>query len=138
VPDAVGDLEVAGGGWGGTRGLPRSARTVQGASPEEIQGPDLLVAEVRDTIDQLNGRPHSTGRCLAAVETFLANRTEENRAAARTAFLAIPVPQRRYALGAVELVRSRSDSEGPTAEPEGRKGRTDTRVSRSGAQTNCF
>ncbi|MFD3993493.1 NADAR domain-containing protein [Streptomyces sp. NPDC058583] len=58
-----------------------------------------MVAEVRDTIDQLNQRPDSTGRCLAAVDVFLADRTEENRAAAHTAFLAIPASQRRYALG---------------------------------------
>ncbi|MFF4341782.1 NADAR domain-containing protein [Kitasatospora sp. NPDC001540] len=67
--------------------------------PKSWVTPDLLVAEVRDTIDQLNGRPDSTGRCLAAVDAFLADRTEENRAAARAAFLAIPETQRRYALG---------------------------------------
>ncbi|MET9607295.1 NADAR family protein [Streptomyces sp. NPDC006512] len=61
--------------------------------------PELLLAEVRDSIDQLNGRPDSTGRCLAAVDAFLADRTEENRAAARAAFLAIPTTQRRYSLG---------------------------------------
>ncbi|QKW47981.1 NADAR family protein [Streptomyces microflavus] len=61
--------------------------------------PELVLAEVRDTIDQLNHRPDSTGRCLAAVDVFLTDRTEENRAAARTAFLAIPTSQRRYALG---------------------------------------
>ncbi|MFJ6437365.1 NADAR family protein [Streptomyces sp. NPDC091416] len=69
------------------------------SEPRSYLTPDLLVAEIRDTIDQLNGRPDSTGRCLAAVDTFLSDRTEENRAAARNAFLAIPVSQRRYALG---------------------------------------
>ncbi|MDX3698078.1 NADAR family protein [Streptomyces europaeiscabiei] len=67
--------------------------------PESWLTPELLVAEVRDTIEQLNGRPDSTGRCLAAVDVFLADRTEENRAAARAAFLAVPESQRRYALG---------------------------------------
>ncbi|MGQ4434312.1 DUF7638 domain-containing protein [Streptomyces sp. SAS_260] len=67
--------------------------------PKSWLTPELLVAEVRDTIDQLNGRPDSTGRCLAAVHVFLADRTEENRAAARAAFLNIPKSQRRYALG---------------------------------------
>lgn len=61
--------------------------------------PELLVAEIRDTIDQLNRRPDSTGRCLAAVDAFLAERTEEKREAARAAFLAIPSSRRRYALG---------------------------------------
>ncbi|MFF2750033.1 NADAR family protein [Kitasatospora sp. NPDC058048] len=67
--------------------------------PESWLTPELLLAEIRDTIDQLNGRPDSTDRCLAAVDTFLADRTEENRAAARAAFLAVPESQRRYALG---------------------------------------
>ncbi|MFD9560784.1 NADAR family protein [Streptomyces sp. NPDC059994] len=61
--------------------------------------PELLLAEVRDTIEQLNGRPDSTDRCLAAVDAFLADRTDERRAAARAAYLAIPETQRHYALG---------------------------------------
>ncbi|MFB7224299.1 NADAR family protein [Streptomyces sp. NPDC056227] len=61
--------------------------------------PELLLAEVRDTIDELNGRPDSTGRCLAAVDVFIGDRTEENRAAARAAYLAIPETVRHYALG---------------------------------------
>ncbi|MFF5788634.1 NADAR family protein [Streptomyces sp. NPDC012693] len=69
------------------------------SEPQSQLTPELLVAEVRDTIDRLNDRPDSTGRCLAAVDVFLADRTEENRAAARTAFLAIPASKRRYALG---------------------------------------
>lgn len=69
------------------------------SEPESWITPELLVAEVRDTIDELNGRPDSTDRCLAAVDVFLADRTEENRAAARAAFLAVPESQRRFALG---------------------------------------
>lgn len=61
--------------------------------------PEVLLAEVRDTVEQLNGRPDSTARCLAAVDIFLADRTEENRAAARAAYLSIPETQRHYALG---------------------------------------
>ncbi|MEU0102852.1 NADAR family protein [Streptomyces sp. NPDC006267] len=61
--------------------------------------PELFAAEVRDTIDRLNDRPDATGRCLAAVDVFLADRTEENRTAARDAFLSIPATKRRYALG---------------------------------------
>ncbi|MFI5530562.1 NADAR family protein [Kitasatospora sp. NPDC051853] len=67
--------------------------------PESWLTPELLAAEVRDTIDELNGRPDSTDRCLAAVDTFLADRTEENRATARAAYLAIPESQRHFALG---------------------------------------
>jgi len=72
------------------------------SQPRSSLTPDALVAEVRDTIDQLNGRPDSTGRCLKAVDTFLADRTEENRTAARAAFLAIPRTQRRYTLGELD------------------------------------
>ncbi|MFD8012558.1 NADAR family protein [Streptomyces sp. NPDC058955] len=69
------------------------------SEPDTWLTPELLLAEVRDTVDELNGRPDSTGRCLAAVEVFLAERTEENRAAARAAYLAIPETVRHYALG---------------------------------------
>ncbi|MCX5180334.1 NADAR family protein [Streptomyces virginiae] len=69
------------------------------SEPRTWLTPELLLAEVRDTIDQLNGRPDSTARCLAAVDAFLADRTEENRTAARASYLAIPETQRRYALG---------------------------------------
>ncbi|MET7978054.1 NADAR family protein [Streptomyces mirabilis] len=69
------------------------------SEPRTWLTPELLLAEVRDTIDQLNRRPDSTARCLAAVDVFLADRTEENRATARAAYLAIPETQRRYALG---------------------------------------
>ncbi|WP_406858886.1 NADAR family protein [Streptomyces sp. HUAS MG47] len=67
--------------------------------PETGLTPDVMMGEVRDTVDQLNGRPDSTGRCLAAVDVFLADRTEENRAAVREAYLAIPETRRRFALG---------------------------------------
>lgn len=61
--------------------------------------PDTLLAEIRDTIDELNDRPNSTARCMEAVATFLAHRTAENRAAALAAYLAIPETHRVYALG---------------------------------------
>ncbi|MFF1923004.1 NADAR family protein [Streptomyces sp. NPDC058221] len=86
--------------------------------------PELLLAEVRDTVDELNGRPDSTGRCMAAVDVFLADRTEENRAAARAAYLAIPETRRRYALGDMD----RKDRPlqvlvaGPGGAPEDRPG----------------
>ncbi len=69
------------------------------SEPRSWHTPELLLAEVRDTVDQLNGRPDSTDRCLDAVDAFLADRTEENRAVARAAYLAIPETQRHYALG---------------------------------------
>lgn len=69
------------------------------SEPRTWLTPETLLAEIRDTIDQLNGRPDSTDRCLDAVDTFLADRTEDKRAAARAAYFAIPETQRHYALG---------------------------------------
>ncbi|TKK88034.1 NADAR family protein [Herbidospora galbida] len=46
------------------------------SEPSTWLTPDLLLAEVRDTIDELNGRPDSTERCLAAVDVFLADRKD--------------------------------------------------------------
>lgn len=68
-------------------------------APQSWLTPELLLAEVRDTIDQLNERPDSTDRCLAAVDAYLADRTEEKRALALAAYHAIPESQRLYALG---------------------------------------
>ncbi|MER8185650.1 NADAR family protein [Kitasatospora sp. NPDC094015] len=61
--------------------------------------PELLLGEVRDEIDRLNGRPDSTGRCPAVAETYLVGPSEEGRAALRDAYLAIPEHFRHYALG---------------------------------------
>ncbi|MCX5206562.1 NADAR family protein [Streptomyces sp. NBC_00237] len=61
--------------------------------------PECLIGEVRDEIEELNGRPTSTARCLVAVEVFLAERTDANRAALRAAYLEIPESLRVYALG---------------------------------------
>ncbi|HWS36504.1 MAG TPA: hypothetical protein VN408_27680 [Actinoplanes sp.] len=58
-----------------------------------------LLAEVADDIDRLNGRPDSTGRCLLAVQAYLADPTEDNRLLVRQGYLAIPEHQRVYALG---------------------------------------
>ncbi|MEU2154693.1 NADAR family protein [Streptomyces sp. NPDC019396] len=69
------------------------------SEPQVWIEPEWLLAEVRDTIESLNGRPDSTERCMEAVEVFLADRTEENRDTAREAYLAIPVSKRLYALG---------------------------------------
>lgn len=58
-----------------------------------------LLGEVADEIDELNGRPDSTGRCLQALDRYLETRTETDRQALRTAYLAVPAHIRPYALG---------------------------------------
>ncbi|MFF8828148.1 NADAR domain-containing protein [Streptomyces sp. NPDC015131] len=96
--------------------------------PQTWLTPELLLAEVRDTVDELNGRPDSTDRCLAAVDVFLAERTEENRSAARAAYLAIPETVRHYALG--DMDRKDRPLQALVAGPGGRlPGRPDQSVS---------
>ncbi|MFE4336477.1 hypothetical protein ACFRQM_46190 [Streptomyces sp. NPDC056831] len=69
------------------------------AEPKTWLTPEMLLGEVRDDIDKLNGRPDSTGRCLTAVDIFREQPTEANRTAVREAYEAIPEHRRRYALG---------------------------------------
>jgi hypothetical protein len=69
------------------------------AEPQSGMKPEWLLGEVADEIDKLNGRPDSTGRCLHALDQYLVSRTEEDRAALRAAYEAIPEHLRRYALG---------------------------------------
>jgi hypothetical protein len=61
--------------------------------------PEMLLGEIRDEIDELNGRPDSSERCLAVVDVFRRDPSEENRAALREAYEAIPEHLRIYALG---------------------------------------
>jgi predicted NAD-dependent protein-ADP-ribosyltransferase YbiA (DUF1768 family) len=60
--------------------------------------PDDFVTQVADEIDRLNDRPDSTERCLRVLDRYLASRSEEDRRALATAYLAIPAMDRRYAL----------------------------------------
>jgi ribA/ribD-fused uncharacterized protein len=67
--------------------------------PRSWMEPQWLLGEVADEIDKLNGRPDSTGRCLLALDRYLQSRLEEDRAALRAAYEAIPEHLRQYALG---------------------------------------
>lgn len=58
-----------------------------------------LLGEVADEIDQLNGRPDSTDRCMRALDRYLETRTEADRQALRVSYLAVPAHLRHYALG---------------------------------------
>ncbi|MFJ6773931.1 hypothetical protein ACIQOV_23765 [Kitasatospora sp. NPDC091257] len=92
-------------GWVATTfedGARASAHHVAAWKFAEVQSwttPEELLGEVGDEIDRLNGRPDSTGRCLATVTVFRAEPSEEQRAVLREAYLAIPEHLRRYALG---------------------------------------
>lgn len=69
------------------------------AEPDTWIDVDMLLGEVADDLDFLNGRPDSSERCLLAVEAYLADPTEDNRLAVRDRYLAIPEHLRIYALG---------------------------------------
>ncbi|MEY9858159.1 putative NAD-dependent protein-ADP-ribosyltransferase YbiA (DUF1768 family) [Catenulispora sp. GAS73] len=69
------------------------------AEPQTWLTPEMLLGEVRDTIDDLNQRPNSSDRCRAAIDVFLADQTDENRQALRTAYEAVPEHLRVYMLG---------------------------------------
>ena len=69
------------------------------AEPHSWTKPEWLLGEVADEIDKLNGRPSSTGRCLLALDQYLNSRSEQDWAALRAAYEAIPEHLRIYALG---------------------------------------
>jgi predicted NAD-dependent protein-ADP-ribosyltransferase YbiA (DUF1768 family) len=69
------------------------------AEPQSSLTPERLLGEVADEIDKLNDRPDSTGRCLLALGQYLSSRSEDDRAALRAAYEAIPEHLRVYALG---------------------------------------
>lgn len=65
--------------------------------------PEWLLGDVADGIDKLNGRPDSTGRCLLVLDQYyLQSRSEEDQAALRAAYEAIPEHLRIYALGDID------------------------------------
>ena len=69
------------------------------AEPHCTISPEELLGEINDKIAVLNGGDTSVDRCYALVETYLAERTEENREALRAAYEAIPGHYRSFALG---------------------------------------
>lgn len=58
-----------------------------------------LIAEVEDTLAELQGRPGSSQRFGEVLESFLADQSDANRSALRAAYHAIPQHLRRYVLG---------------------------------------
>lgn len=58
-----------------------------------------LIAEVRDTIKELNGLPNSSSLCRTAWDNYQQDSTEENRLKLRQAYEEIPSHNRCYVLG---------------------------------------
>jgi predicted NAD-dependent protein-ADP-ribosyltransferase YbiA (DUF1768 family) len=73
------------------------------AEPRAWVDADALIGEVADEIDTLAGRPDSTRRCRAAVDTYLAEPTEANRQRITETYQAIPKHLRVYALGDMDF-----------------------------------
>lgn len=91
-------------GWVATR-LPENGQASahhlgswQFKNPTVIDS-ELLIKEVEDTIAELQGIATSSTRCLAALDAFAANPSEESRLHLKEAYLAIPVHLRMYVLG---------------------------------------
>jgi predicted NAD-dependent protein-ADP-ribosyltransferase YbiA (DUF1768 family) len=62
-------------------------------------GPDELIAEVRDTIAELQEAPTSSQRLKGVLEAFVADPSEANRSLLRQAYVEIPEHLRRFVLG---------------------------------------
>ncbi|GAB2857242.1 hypothetical protein GCM10027176_69620 [Actinoallomurus bryophytorum] len=92
-------------GWVATSLRPGDRASVHHLAAWRFEDPHMwisgeeLIGEVADEIDQLNGRPDSTGRCLRALGRYLDSRTEDDRIALREAYDAIPGHLCTYALG---------------------------------------
>ena len=58
-----------------------------------------LIKEVKDLLEQFNGYPSLSEKCLRAFLRYLENPTESNRAELREAYMAVPMHLRIYILG---------------------------------------
>lgn len=68
------------------------------APPTSSISADELYGEVVDEIDRLTGRPTSSDRCRAALDRYLATRTEADREQLAATYLAVPAALRRFLL----------------------------------------
>lgn len=60
--------------------------------------PEELIKEVADTIEELNGRPTTSSRCVDAWNAYQQSPTPGNKAILKAAYEAIPKHNRRYVL----------------------------------------
>ncbi|MEV0648491.1 NADAR family protein [Phytomonospora sp. NPDC050363] len=66
------------------------------AAPHSALTPPMLLGEVADEIELLNGRPDSRWRCLASARAWAADPSEDKRFTLREAYHAVPEHLRRY------------------------------------------
>jgi hypothetical protein len=88
------------------------------AKPQIWISAEQLLGEVADDIDRLNNRPDSTGRCLLALDQFLACRSEADRLALRASYPRTPSTVCAWRHGRPGLAVAR------TADRHRRRGRT--------------
>ena len=69
------------------------------AKPRAWVTAEMLLGEIRDDIERLNGRPTSVQRAWQVLDVFRRDPSRENRSALLAAYLAIPEHKRRSALG---------------------------------------
>jgi|SRR5271165_6907862 len=69
---------------------------------------EMLVAEVRDEIEHLAGRPTAADRCIAALDQYLIERNATNLSRLREAYFNVPAHLRTYLLGDMILQPSSS------------------------------
>jgi hypothetical protein len=68
----------------------------QFTEPRSWMTADDLVAEVADEIERLAGRPTAADRCLATLDRYRLDPSEDNRLALRAAYLEVPEHLRQY------------------------------------------
>ena len=101
--DLEGFREKVAQGWVATEPPDGAQAVAYNLSTWEFKDPEglpvsLLVAEVEDTMAELQGRPTSSERFAALLDEFLLDPSDANRPTLREAYLAIPEHMRRFVL----------------------------------------
>ena len=65
--------------------------------------PEDFIGEVADHIEELNGRPTSSYRCIGAYKTYQKSQTSENLEKLRETYEAVPGHKRKFLLGDMDL-----------------------------------
>ena len=102
--DLEGFREKVRKGWVATRLTENGQASAHHLGSWQFKNPAVidsqqLIKEVEDTIAELQGIPTTSGRCLAALDIYVANTSEENRLSLKEAYFAIPAHLRMYVLG---------------------------------------
>jgi ribA/ribD-fused uncharacterized protein len=102
--DLEGFREKVREGWVATRLPEKGQATAHHLGAWQFKNPTVidsqqLIKEVEETIAELQGIPTTSSRCLASLDIYVANTSEENRLSLKEAYFAIPAHLRMYVLG---------------------------------------